>query len=449
MLLISKNKSTIYTFINRSHLRPIKVFINVILLSLFIGCARAPLKSEIDSMRKSEKPQHIYDDLELSLLLPALEKNVDSLKKSSSKQLRFGPTLIEKDLYIKVLETAIETLKNNGSLENFYSFIDNNFDFYEVYGASKWGEVLVTSYYTPIIEASLKKNSKFSQPIYRAPPDLVIIDLKSFLQTFPHLSKKISENSEKLQVRGRIIQNGSNSTSLVTPFYNREEIDFQKSLTGKGLEIAWVDPIDAFFLQIQGSGTLRFEDGTFIRVGYAEQNGHPYTPIGKFLFEAIPREKMSLQRIENYLRSLPKEKQEELLIQNQSYIFFQVLPQKPLTSLGSEVTAGRTMAADQKIFPKGALAFLEFEKPNFENSSDLDPIRWINTSRFVIDQDSGGAIRGPGHIDLFWGEGQEAGQNAGVMKHLGHLYYLVPNELFLSQIKNTERAPGFIKNRKN
>src|SRR5262249_7518340 len=147
----------------------------------------------------------------------------------------------------------------------------------------------------------------------------------------------------------------------------RKEIDQvggKGPLGGKGLELAWLNPIDAFFLHIQGSGVVEFGKKR-IRVGYAAQNGSPYIPIGKTLTDVIPLEQMSLQRLPRYLATLPPEKQQEIFNRNPSYVFFQKLKEESLTYSGAAVTPGRTIASDPLFFPKGLLAFLEIEEPHF------------------------------------------------------------------------------------
>jgi membrane-bound lytic murein transglycosylase A len=218
------------------------------------------------------------------------------------------------------------------------------------------------------------------------------------------------------------------------PYYTREEIENEQILEGKNLELAWVDPIDAFFLHVQGSGTVRFEDDEELRLGYAAKNGYPFDAISKYLLDVIPREKMSMQAIDGYLRRLPEDEMRKILNKNPSYIFFQKLEGKPVTSLGAEVVDGRTIATDQDFFPKGALAYMEFPKPVFADGTSIEPVRWELTSRFVLDQDTGSAIRGPYRVDLYWGSGKEVARYAGVMKEMGRLYYMVPKNEFLQRL---------------
>jgi membrane-bound lytic murein transglycosylase A len=240
----------------------------------------------------------------------------------------------------------------------------------------------------------------------------VTIDLKSFAERFK------GENS----LKGRIVD------GKVVPFYTRREIDAQGALKGKQLELCWVDPIEAFFLHIQGSGTVELEDGRAIFVTYADKNGHRYEAIGKFLKERIAPRAVTMQRVEAALRSMSVHERDELLYRNPSYVFFTPSTKRAITSLGIPATPGRTIAVDPKFAPKGALALLSFAKPLLEKDADSvsDPIGEQQVSRLVLDQDSGGAITGTGRVDLFWGRGDEAKRYAGIIQHTARLVYLVP-----------------------
>ena len=142
-----------------------------------------------------------------------------------------------------------------------------------------------------------------------------------------------------------------------------------------------------------------------------------------------------MQSIDNYLRSLPEPEMNKILDMNPSYIFFRELDTRPVTAFGTEVVDGRTIATDRTYFPKGTLAYLEFSKPVFEDETSIEPLSYLPTSRYVIDQDTGGAIRGPYRVDLFWGRGKESGRYAGVMKNWGHLYYIVPKDDFIKELR--------------
>lgn len=409
------------------------------LVILLASCERSTIKQAREAMRLTEPPAPLNDDLSLEQLHKAIEDNIKRLKQIKTASLTFGPRVVSKEDYIMSLDYLAEQIKSETSETDFFKTVVKNFDFYEVYGKDKWGEVLITSYYNPVIPGSREKTSRYSQALFSVPYDLVTIRLDRFVESFDNLSpikdQVLEQKSQIGILRGRLIPPATEgASSTIVPYYSREEIENKQILNGQDLELAWVDPVEAFFLHVQGSGTVRFEDGEELRIGYASKNGHPFVAISKFVLDAIPRGKMSMQAIANYLRELPEEEMRKILNKNPSYIFFRKLKGKPITSLGTEVVAGRTIATDKSFFPKGALAYMEFEKPVFTDRHSIQPVRWEPTSRFVLDQDTGGAIRSPHRVDLYWGKGREAGQHAGVMKNWGRLYYLVPRDEFLQEL---------------
>jgi membrane-bound lytic murein transglycosylase A len=296
--------------------------------------------------------------------------------------------------------------------------IMRNFDIFRVVPADNSGKMLVTGYYEPIVEASLKPEGKFKWPIYPVPSDLVIVDLDDFDSSKFHGERLI----------GRLEKN------RLVPYYSRAEIDGKKVLEKPGAlaaaPLAWLaDPVDCFFLHVQGSGVLRLSpDGRQASVGYAGANGRPYHSIGKDLIDsgAISRDEMSLQAIRSYFCTHP-EGRDAVMWKNDSYVFFKWVVQGPFGSLGTVLTAGRSIAADPKFHPPGALAFLVSEKPVYDKSGQIH--RWERFGRWVLNQDAGGAIKGPGRIDLFCGTGEAAEKIAGPMKQTGELYYLIKKGL--------------------
>ena len=184
------------------------------------------------------------------------------------------------------------------------------------------------------------------------------------------------------------------------------------------------DRIDLFFLHIQGSGKLYMDNGDSLNVHYNSPNGRPYRSIGKLLIDsgAIAREEMSMQAIKKYLRENP-DTVDDILNANPSYVFFNTEKEGPIGSIGVQLTPGRSIATDRRIFPKAALAFIQTRKPLVDGDGLIS--QWSRFNRFVVNQDTGGAIRGPGRADLFWGNGPYAELAAGYMQHPGMLYFLV------------------------
>ncbi len=401
-----------------------------LLLTFFLAaCARTPVKEPSEAMRPIDWDEFTASDTySFSSLKDALQKTIHAFRTSGTipSTLRFGPTAVSKEVYLH----ALEELDLAGTTpEAFLAYVKNNFALYEVYGDDRWGEVLVTGYYEPAIEGSRRRTERFSQPLYKVPDDLVVIDIGAYAERYPELEpirKTVIEQKSRAAVLRGKLQKREGQESRITPYFERAEIDGDGALEGKNLEIAYVDPVDAFFLQIQGSGIVKLGKNREMKLGYAAQNGAAYVPIGRFLKDVIPPEEMSMQRIRAYLDSLNRFDRLELLFQNPSYVFFKKLPGNTTTYSGAEVTAGRTIATDQSLLPKGALAFLDVEEPRFADPFAAKEDVWLKKGRFVFDQDTGGAIRGAGHIDLYFGEGFEAGREAGVMKRTGHLYYFVP-----------------------
>lgn len=405
-----------------------KFYLILILLIFFTSCDRQTAKSPEEAMRLTKPPVNLADDLDFELLEKALLENIERLKETKNNTLVFGTKEISKEKYIKSLEFLVEKLSSE---KDFIQIIKINFDFYEVYGKEKWGEVFITSYFAPVLSGSRKRTPKHSQALYSVPNDLVNIQLAQFIKINDKLSdlKNTETGTPKLStLRGRVVKD-EHSTNIV-PYYTREEIDSKQRLKDQDIVFAWVDPIEAFFLHVQGSGTVVFDNGEELRLGYASQNGHKYFAIGKHLKNKIEGD-ISMQSIDNHLRKLSYKEMKQILYKNPSYIFFRELEGRPVTNFGTETIDGRTIATDKAFFPKGTLAYLEFPKPIFRDNKSTEIKDYENKSRFVLDQDTGGAIKGTHRVDLFWGRGKEAGRYAGVMKNWGKLYYIVPKDEFL------------------
>ena len=263
------------------------------------------------------------------------------------------------------------------------------------------GTVLFTGYYLPELRGSPVRQGKYQVPLHRAPDDLVVVRAKDF----PALTDDLIGRVEG----GRLV-----------PYPTRAEIA-GGALEKKNAELCFVDSaVDAFFVEIQGSGIVRFEDGTSRVVTFAGKNGHRYGAVGAELVRrgAIGKDDMSMQAIKAWLAANPGE-QPSILATNPSYVFFR-WADAPTGALGVPVTPDRTVAADARVFPKGALAFVETERPVDASGATMRPF-----SRFVLDQDAGGAIRTSARIDLYLGSGAYAENAAGRMRQPGRLYYLL------------------------
>jgi membrane-bound lytic murein transglycosylase A len=258
------------------------------------------------------------------------------------------------------------------------------------------------------LRGSLYRADEYQFPIYAQPDDLIAIDLSRFNEKYA---------GEKII--------GRYADQTVVPYFERSEIDTEGALEGRAEVLAWVeDPVDVFFLQIQGSGKVYLDNGEVINVHYQTTNGQPYRSIGKLLIDdgKISAEEMSMQKIREYLHAHPDE-MEAVLNHNPSYVFFKIEPDGPLGNINVKLTPGRSIALDRYLFPPAALAFIQTQKPVIDASGQIHS--WQPFARFALNQDTGGAIRGPGRADLFWGNGPYAEIAAGHMKHTGELFFLV------------------------
>ena len=268
---------------------------------------------------------------------------------------------------------------------------------------------LFTGYYEPLLFGGRRRTERFRVPLYRRPQDLVNIDLGAF-----------REDLEGRRLAGRL------RDLRLLPYDDRQKIR-SGSLGGRGLELLWVDdPIAAFFLQIQGSGQVELPGGERIRVGYADQNGHPYTAIGRELIQrgALSREEVSLQSIRSWLEANP-EQAEEVMATNASFVFFRELSgDGPIGAQGVALTPGRSLAVDRRFLPLGAFVWVATLAP----PESLDQAEQV-VERLMVAQDTGGAIRGPVRGDIFWGAGDEAEEVAGRMKSEGRVWLILPRGL--------------------
>lgn len=404
----------------------LRCFLGVVILLVLSSCARAPLEKSEDALRLSETEPNLRESLPIAPLVDAIRREMEHLLQTRrNNSLQFGDRTIRMEDYVRSLGHFLELIYEHKDYQALWQAIRKDFDVYETYGRENWGEAFITSYYEPLIEGSRRPKGRFTQALYRMPDDLVEVKLRMFGDEYA---------TSPSAVRGRLVQNEEGEFEVV-PYFSRKEIDEERGLQGKQLELFYVDPIESFFLQIQGSGTVKLDNGREVRVGYAGQNGHAYKAIGRFLTHAIPLEEMSLQRIEAFLRDLSPRELQRYLNMNPSYIFFKPLKENAVTYLGVPATAGRTIAVDRKFNPLGALGILEFQTPVFSDAESSEPVAWKDTANFVLAQDVGGAIKGSGRVDLFWGRGKFAKRAAGVMKQTGKLYFLAPNEELLEKLR--------------
>ena len=286
------------------------------------------------------------------------------------------------------------------------SFFETRFAAYRIVAAEGSDEGLVTGYYEPVLKGRREQEAGYRIPVHAVPDDLIVVDLA-----------KVHPELRNLRLRGRI------EGRRLVPYYTRAEIDSgTPSLPARPL--AWVaDAVELFFLQVQGSGLVEFSSGERVRLGFADQNGHPYRSLGRYLVDRgdLKLEQASMQGIKAWAAANP-DKLQKALDSNPSYVFFRELPPPkgamdgPPGALGVPLTPGYSIAVDPRYIPLGAPVFLATTYP-----MSNQPLE-----RLLMAQDTGGAIRGAVRADFFWGTGEEAGAQAGRMRQQGRMWLLWP-----------------------
>lgn len=392
-------------------MKKLLVFFIIIIISLLSSCGKKPVKGPEDALvllKWCGIPRFV-DDTDKNSLIKAINRSLDYLMRVPHENVYiYGQDRYATAEIVESMETFLNILKDSTDNKSLNKAIRSQFNIYRSAGLDRKGTVLFTGYYEPVLEGSLTESSKYPFPLYSKPDDMINIYLEKFNPKY---------KGKRIVAR---LYNGD-----ILPYFNRYEIDSKGLLREKGLEIAWVsDPVDIFFLQIQGSGQIRLENGQTIRVNYAASNGRPYRSIGRLLIDegVIPKKEMSLNKLREYLEAHPQEK-DRILNYNESYVFFRIVEDGPLGNIEVPLTQGRSIATDSRLFPKGGLAFIITEKPVINESGDI--IEWRSLSRFVLNQDTGGAIKGSGRVDLFFGKGKKAEIGAGNMMHNGKLYFLI------------------------
>lgn len=291
-------------------------------------------------------------------------------------------------------------------------FFETQFLPYRLVQADGGNEGLATGYYEPLLRGSRTPTARYRYPVYGAPDDLLVVDLPAF-------------NAEPRDSRARARLDGRR----IVPYYERAQIESPASPL-RGREIAWVeDPVELFFLHIQGSGRLELEGGGVMRVGFADHNGHPYRSIGRLLIDRgeLAPERASMQGIKAWAQQNPA-KLRAVLDYNPRYVFFRELPaglDGPLGAQGVPLTARRSIAADPRFVPLGAPVFL----------ATTWPLSNRPLNQLMLAQDTGSAIRGAVRADFFWGYGDEAGREAGRMKQSLRMWLLLPRNYPVSGLE--------------
>ena len=394
---------------------PLVFCLPVVLLTLTVVFSCYPFrKKEVKQPEEALKQVRFFfpkfsDDMNPDSLIQSVRRNLEYLDRVSPETVfHYGPDDFTRQQVRESQEAFLDLLSGGLDEDQLSREIRKKFRVYRAAGRKENGRVLFTGYYEPIYEGRLARDEVFRYPLYGLPNDLIRIDLSPFGERF-------KGETIVARIEGKKVQ----------PYFSRSQIEGEKALEGKGLEIAWLkDPLDVAFLHIQGSGRVRLSGGNDFLVHYQASNGRPFQSIGRYMIEKglLPREGMSMQAIRKYLTEHP-EVRDEVLNQNPSYIFFRHVENGPWGSLGVLLTPGRSIALDPKFFPKAALGFISTQKPLINNQGEIT--EWVKFSRFVVHQDSGGAIKGTGRADIFWGSDPYAELTAGHLQQEGDLYVLI------------------------
>jgi len=405
-----------------------KYFLLLLLFSLLISCgqlnekkpcnceleknALKEIKAELAELKKLQAP--IIDIpsnkiLQYGLLVKAQWVEIEEKLQQDQVNQAWSAWVhgCEKLINLNDWKVSCEAAKNLSLPSNIevIEYLHKHFDLYKAKNEDGSKKGLITGYYQPELKGSRTKTKKYKIPLYTPPHDLITVDLS---EVYPDLKYK--------RLRGRVEGN------KLIPYFTREEIS-KKDYPLQGNELLWVEnSVESFFLEIQGSGVIRFEDGSTTPVGYADQNGHPYRSMGLALIRQgeLKRHKVSMQSIKAWAKK-NKRKLRKFLNANPSTVFFRELPQGlpgPIGALGVPISSERSVAIDRKYIPLGAPVFLSTTEPNSN----------VSLNKLMMAQDTGGAINGGVRADFYWGQGKIPGSKAGSMKQSGEIWVLLPKK---------------------
>ena len=401
----------------------VKAFTAGIMILSFMGCAVPPVKEpvrpkELPPLLKEEFPFPLVDDLDKASLHSAIEKSLAYLakKKSAAHSALHSPDRLSPGT-LATFQTPGETFRSLVLLREILLHtsgerelgkkVREKFIFSEGPAEGPPKPILLTGYFEPVFEGSLRPMGEYQYPLYRPPDDLIKIEQKG---------------GGKQMIR---LEEGQ-----AVSYYSRRQIDTGGILQGRGLELAWLkDPWERFVLHVQGSGKIRLPSREILSVGFAASNGRPYRSIGSYLVKHgfIAGKELSLRLVKEFLQQNPG-RMEEIFNMNERYVFF--LPVKsengPRGALGVSLTAGRSIATDHSFFPPGATAYLVSREPKGDETGKI--VGWKTLRRFVLNQDTGAGIKGPYRVDLFFGTGERAGLAAGEIREEGRIYLLRARE---------------------
>ena len=348
-------------------------------------------------------------------LAKAAAKTLDYFEKySGPKYVKIADRDYGPGQLADTLKELVKIAKSSTTPEQFNERIRETFDVFQSVGLDGAGRVVFSSYYQPLLQASRVKTPKFPFPLYKRPTDMVEVDLAAF----GHKSSGVDV------LIGRV-----GKDKRVVPYFTRGEIDVRKALANKKLEVAWLkDKFEALDIHIQGSGILKFPDGKEMLAKFAATNAHGYSSVGMALVKAgiMTKEEINRDKLKQYLRDHP-EGADWILSSNPRYTFFDVVPLpadgEPFGTTQQSLVPSRSVACDPAVIPLGALMFFTTTSPQADKDGKL--LGQFPNSRFAVCMDTGGAIKGPGRIDIYVGHGKQAAAMAPLQWNDGKLYVLV------------------------
>lgn len=394
----------------RCNVNPVRLFGLLMLAAVCAACAPKPILREpaVARIPEGEYPRFV-DDADYHQLERSIDMSLTYLRKRPpQREVFFGNDRYSVAHLIRSLEAFSDVIAQRPGAGRLNRLIRERFLVYRGAGRDTTGQVLFTGYYEPLLHGGRTRSDRFPVPVHSRPKDLVEIDLSPFAR----------------DLKGRRIV-GRYTGRTVVPYPDRRRIRNDTAFDRKARPIAWLrDEVDLFNLMVQGSGKIRFDDGEVMDVHFDGSNGRAYRSIGRLLIDQgrIGKDEMSMQAIRDYLKAHPEEAH-SVMDHNPRYIFFRRIEKGPLGALGVSLTPLRSLAVDRKVFPMAALAFIELPVPRLDEEGLVEG--WQPHHGFVLTQDTGSAITGPGRADLFWGHGPAAESAAGRLKHGGRIYLLV------------------------
>lgn len=352
----------------------------------------------------------LRDDLNLHELKSVLSQNLRYLQsRPAGSQLMVAGSPVTVQRLLNSTSFLLKRLEDGMNAGALQQTLQTHYEILQVDNGKSpqkaQRQMLITGYYQPLFAGSLVRTPPYVYPVYQQPADLIVRPTKA---------------GQRPALAGRM------EAGRLVPYWTRREIEQGNLLRGR--ELVWLaDPFDVFVLHVQGSGIIQLPDGSRRGVHYAQSNGREYRSVGKYLADTgrMRLADVTMDSIRQYIAQHPEER-EQILYQNDSFIFFEwSKPGPAIGNLGHALTPGRSIAADQRWYPPGGIAYLSTRKPVVANGEITG---WTPMQRLVCIQDTGSGLVGPGRADVFWGTGDAAGLAAGQMKEDGSLYLLLLKE---------------------